>query len=125
VNSTCFNELVNFNWKDLIKTYKLYLISKIMKAILLAAGEGKRMRPLTLETPKPMIDVLGKPLLHHLIDGLPSEITVLIIVIGYKGEQIRAYFGESFEGRKVSYVIQEKQIGNAQALELCQPLLSK
>lgn len=96
-----------------------------MKAILLAAGEGKRMRPLTLETPKPMIDVLGKPLLHHLIDGLPAEITELIMVIGYKGDQIKKYFGAKFEGRPVTYVVQKKQIGNADALELCKPFLKK
>lgn len=94
-----------------------------MKAIILAAGEGKRMRPLTLVRPKPMIEVLGKPLLHHIIDSLPSEITELIIVIGYKGGAIKAYFGDQFEGRSVKYIVQEKQLGNAHALGLCRDLL--
>jgi NDP-sugar pyrophosphorylase family protein len=94
-----------------------------MKAIILAAGEGKRMRPLTLETVKPMIEILGKPILHHLIDSLPKEITELIIVIGYKGEQIRAYFGDSFEGRKINYVSQEKPLGTGHALMLCKDFI--
>ncbi len=96
-----------------------------MRAILLAAGEGKRMRPLTLEKPKPMIDVLGKPLLHWIIESLPSEITEIILVIGYKGEQIQKYFGDAFAGRKILYVAQDRQLGNAHALELCRSLLAK
>lgn len=95
-----------------------------MKAIILAAGEGKRMRPLTLETPKPMIEVLGKPLLHRLIEALPPEITEVIIVIGYKGEQIRSYFGDTWGGRQIVYVQQEKPMGTGHALALCQKLIS-
>ncbi len=95
-----------------------------MKAIILAAGEGKRMRPLTLVKPKPMVEVLGKPLLHHIIDALPSEITELIIVIGYKGEQIVAYFGDVFEGRPVTYIRQEKPEGQAHALLLCREFIA-
>ncbi len=83
------------------------------------------MRPLTLQTPKPMIEVLGKPILHWLIEALPSEITELIIVIGYKGDQIKKYFGDSFEGRKVTYVIQEKALGTGHALHLCKHLIKQ
>lgn len=89
-----------------------------MKAIILAAGEGKRMRPLTLTTPKPMIEVLGKPLLHHIIDSLPKAITELILVVGYKADVMKRYFGDSFEGRKITYVFQEKPLGSAHALYL-------
>jgi len=96
-----------------------------MKAVILAAGKGTRMRPLTLETPKPMVDVLGKPLLHHIIDSLPAEIAELILVVGYKQEQIRAYFGDSFEGRKVTYVEQKERLGTAHALFQAQPHLTK
>ncbi len=81
------------------------------------------MRPLTLVKPKPMVEVLGKPLLHHIIESLPDEITELIIVIGYKGDVIRRYFGDQFQGRPVTYVLQEKQLGNAHALALCKYLL--
>ncbi len=94
-----------------------------MKAIILAAGEGKRMRPLTLETPKPMVEILGKPLLHHIVDALPDVITELIFVVGYKAEQIKAYFGSEFEGRKVTYVRQDKPLGTGHALLLCKDLI--
>lgn len=94
-----------------------------MLAIILAAGEGKRMRPLTLSRPKPMIEVLGKPLLHHIIDSLPKEITRLAIVVGYKQEFIRSYFGQNFGGRSVEYVFQDKQLGTGHALKLCEKLV--
>jgi NDP-sugar pyrophosphorylase family protein len=71
-----------------------------------------------------MIDILGKPLLHHIIESLPLEITELLIVIGYKGDQIENYFGKRFEGRSVTYVHQEKPLGTAMALELCRKYLS-
>src|SRR3989344_8985294 len=94
-----------------------------MKAIILAAGEGKRMRPLTLTKPKPMLEVLDKPLLHWIIDSLPEEITEIILVIGYKGDQIKKYFGNSFGGRKITYIEQKEQLGTAHALKLVKPIL--
>lgn len=95
-----------------------------MKAILIAAGEGRRMRPLTLTTPKPMIRVLGKPLLHWIIQSLPAAITEIVIVIGYKGEQIKEYFGDRCDGRSIRYVWQEKQLGTGHALHLCRELVA-
>lgn len=90
-----------------------------MKAIILAAGEGKRMRPLTLETPKPMLEVLGKPLLEHLFESLPSEVTEILLVVGYKAEQIQRYFGSEYRGRHITYVSQEQPKGTGHALMLC------
>ncbi len=94
-----------------------------MKAIILAAGEGKRMRPLTLETPKPMLEVLGKPILQHVIESLPREIDELLIIIGYKGEKIEKYFGKKFDGRTITYVWQKEQLGTGHALMLCKDLI--
>ncbi len=94
-----------------------------MKAVILAAGEGKRMRPLTLVHAKSMIEVLGKPLLHHVIDTLPREITELIIIIGRKGEQIKKYFGNFFERRKITYIHQPKPLGTGHALHLAKRLI--
>lgn len=65
------------------------------------------MRPLTLERPKPLIPVLGRPILEHIVRALPEEIDELILVIGYKGEMIREHCGEEFCGRRVRYVVQE------------------
>ncbi|MDD5050184.1 MAG: nucleotidyltransferase family protein [Candidatus Pacebacteria bacterium] len=96
-----------------------------MKAVIIAAGVGKRMQPLTLTTPKPLLTVLGKTLLERVFDVLPNEITEMIIVIGYKGDMIQAKFGNSYKGKKIDYVEQKEQKGTAHALELCRHLLTK
>lgn len=94
-----------------------------MKCVILAAGEGIRMRPLTLENPKPLLKVAGKPLLEHIVSNLPDEIDELVLVVGYLGEKIREFCGERFLGRKVNYVWQEKKLGTGHALKLCEPHL--
>ncbi len=90
----------------------------------MAAGEGKRMQPLTFTKPKPLLEVAGRPLIDHIVDVLPKEITDLFIVVGYKKEQIIAHCGEHFKGRRVQYVHQEKPLGTRHALELCKPYLT-
>lgn len=90
---------------------------------MFTAGDGTRMRPLTLATPKALLPVRGKPILKHLGEALPDAVTELIIVVGYLKEQIQAYCGTHFLGRPVSYVVQEKKTGTAHALKLCQPHL--
>ncbi len=82
-----------------------------MQCVILAAGEGVRMRPLTLDRPKPLIEICGRPLLSHIVESLPPVVDELVIVIGYKGEMIRDYCGTEFLGRKVSYVVQENPKG--------------
>ena len=64
-----------------------------MQAVILAAGEGVRLRPLTLERPKPLIKVDGKTLLEHNLDQLVGVIDEVILVIGYKGNMIKEYIG--------------------------------
>ena len=95
-----------------------------MRAIILAAGEGIRMRPLTERVPKPMLTVLKKPLLSYILESLPDVITEFIIVVGYKREAIQNYFGDAYEGKPISYVIQERKTGTADALKLCRPRLN-
>ncbi len=94
-----------------------------MQCIILAAGEGVRMRPLTLHTPKPLLRVGGKTLLEHQLDILPMEVDEIIIVVGYLGQQIIDYFGNHFRGKKITYVWQEKKEGTYRALALCQGLI--
>jgi bifunctional UDP-N-acetylglucosamine pyrophosphorylase/glucosamine-1-phosphate N-acetyltransferase len=94
-----------------------------MQCVILAAGKGSRLRPLTETTPKPLIKVAGKPLLDHIVGALPSAVDELIIVTGYLEDQIKAYCGEHFHGRKVTYVHQAEQKGTAHALWLCKDLL--
>lgn len=94
-----------------------------MQCVILAAGLGKRMRPLTESRPKPLVDVCGKPLLKHIVEALPSSVDELIIVTGYKGEMIREYCGAEYLGRKVSYIEQTEQNGTAKALWLCKDFI--
>jgi NDP-sugar pyrophosphorylase family protein len=83
-----------------------------MKAVILAAGEGRRMRPLTLDTPKPLLKINSKAILDHIVERFSSEIDELIIVVNYLGDKIKEYCGNEFHGRKVSYS-QGSDKGNA------------
>lgn len=94
-----------------------------MQCIILAAGKGTRLRPLTDNCPKPLVKVAGKPLLDHIIEALPSAVDELIIVVGYLGHMIREYYGSEYHGKKVTYVEQVEQNGTARALWLCKDLL--
>lgn len=89
-----------------------------MKAVILAAGEGTRLRPFTVSEPKVMIPVANKPILEYVIDALVDNgITDIVMVVGYKKEKILTYFGtgEDF-GANIEYVIQKKQLGTAHGL---------
>lgn len=94
-----------------------------MQCVILAAGQGTRLRPLTDNTPKPLVEVAGKPLLDHIVGSLPSSVTELVIVTGYLEEKIREHCGTEYFGRKVTYVHQEEQKGTGHALWLCKELL--
>lgn len=94
-----------------------------MQCVILAAGKGTRLRPLTENCPKPLVEVGGKTLLDHIVGALPSSVDELIIVTGYLGEMIENYCGTEFHGRKVTYVTQKEQNGTAPALWLCKDLI--
>ncbi len=95
-----------------------------MQCVILAAGKGTRMRPLTEHLPKPLIKVCGKTLLQHIVEALPAEIEEIILVVNYLEEQIRAYCGEEFCGRRVKYVTQTNPAGGTGEALLCaKPLL--
>ncbi len=94
-----------------------------MQCVILAAGKGTRLKPLTDNCPKPLVKVGEKTLLDYIVGALPSSVDELIIVTGYLGEMIREYCGDEFYGRKVTYVTQEEQNGTAKALWLCKDLI--
>lgn len=96
-----------------------------MKAIILAAGEGRRMRPLTETTPKPLLRIQGKPLIEHIVEKLPREVDELIIVVGYLGHMIQDYCGENFLGRPVTYVEQSAPLGTYHAVSLAKDLIKE
>ena len=87
-----------------------------MKAVILAAGEGKRLRPFTETMPKVMLPVANRPILEYVVDALTnSGIHEIIIVVGYKKEVIMEHF-KDYEDTKIKYVTQDKQLGTAHAL---------
>ncbi len=94
-----------------------------MQCVILAAGKGTRLRPLTDETPKPLVKVNGKTLLDHIVEALPSAVKELIVVVGYRGDMIKDYCGSVFHGRPVTYVEQTEINGPAKALWLAKDLI--
>ncbi len=90
-----------------------------MKAVIFAAGKGKRMGELSEETPKPLLRVLQKSLLEHKLDSLPEQIKEVLIVVGHLKEKIINHLGESYDGRKITYIVQDELLGTAHCLFLC------
>lgn len=97
-----------------------------MQAVILAAGEGTRMRPLTYTKPKVMLPVANKPILEHLIIELKKAgIDNLILVVGYRSETIRGYFDDGSRWEvKIKYIEQRKQLGTADALKSATHLIN-
>lgn len=95
-----------------------------MKAIILAAGKGTRLRPLTEELPKPLVRIKGKPILEHIIDTLPKVIDEIILIVGYKGDMIQDYFGNEYQSRPITYIEQTELLGTGHAAMQVKPLLT-
>ena len=91
-----------------------------MKAVILAAGEGHRMRPLTSHRPKVMLPIANKPLVEHLlIEVKEGGVDEFIFIVGYCDEQVRSYFGDGEKwGVSISYEEQRRQLGTADAIRL-------
>jgi len=87
----------------------------MMKAFILAAGKGTRMRPLTVNKPKPMLPVGGKPILQHLVDNIEDKVDEIIILVGWKREEIKENIVS--KGTKISYVRQTELLGTADAID--------
>jgi dTDP-glucose pyrophosphorylase len=92
----------------------------VTKAVILAAGRGTRMRELTQEIPKPMVEVCGKPILSYIVDGLrDAGIRRILVVVGYRKEVVQDHFedGSPF-GLQITYAEQVAQDGTGKAVEL-------
>src|SRR2546428_6027985 len=93
---------------------------KIDKAVVLAAGRGTRMRELTAEVPKPMIEVRGKPVLQHIIEGLrDAGIREFLIIVGYHADAVQNFFGDgSRYNVEIQYATQTVQDGTGRVVDL-------
>jgi len=87
-----------------------------MKAIILASGEGSRLRPLTDTTPKPLIKILWKPLIEYNFEILKDIVDECIIVVKYKHEMFREYFWDFYGSMKLKYHIQSERPGTWAAI---------
>lgn len=89
-----------------------------LKAIILSAGEGSRMRPLTLTKPKTMLPVAGKPIIQYNIESLRDNgITDILLIVCYKEEMVRNYFGDGSDfGVNIFYKTQKDFLGTANAI---------
>lgn len=97
----------------------------MVKAFILAAGEGKRMRPLTEKRPKPMLHLAGRPLLQHTIEAMvEAGVEEVVILTGWKGESIRRHFGRGARfGIKIRYITQRERNGTGGAVYLAKKMM--
>ncbi|HVO78108.1 MAG TPA: bifunctional sugar-1-phosphate nucleotidylyltransferase/acetyltransferase [Methanomassiliicoccales archaeon] len=98
-----------------------------MKAVVLAAGEGTRLRPFTNTRPKVMIPVANRPILEYVVKALVENgVKDIVLVVGYRKERIMSYFGSGEAlGASIEYVVQEKQLGTSHALLAAESKLGK
>jgi UDP-N-acetylglucosamine diphosphorylase/glucosamine-1-phosphate N-acetyltransferase len=98
-----------------------------MECVVLAAGEGKRMRPLTVKRPKVMLPLANRPMMEHLVLATRvAGIKDFIFVVGYGEREIRRYFGDGSEfGINVTYVTQHRQHGTADAVRSVKGLVTE
>jgi UDP-N-acetylglucosamine diphosphorylase / glucose-1-phosphate thymidylyltransferase / UDP-N-acetylgalactosamine diphosphorylase / glucosamine-1-phosphate N-acetyltransferase / galactosamine-1-phosphate N-acetyltransferase len=94
-------------------------MARIEQAIILAGGEGQRLKPFTRLRPKVMIPVANKPILRYIVEALAeSGIRHIVLVTGYRREEIQDYFGSGKKfGVDITYVVQNTQVGTADALK--------
>src|SRR5580700_6937493 len=91
-----------------------------MDAVIMAAGLGKRLRPHTLTTPKPLLPVRGRPILDWTLGALPSPVDRVLVVINYLGEQVEAYLQSQRHFAQWEVVRQDVPRGTGDALRSCQ-----
>jgi dTDP-glucose pyrophosphorylase len=102
-------------------------MTKIDRAVLLAAGRGTRMRELTNDVPKPMIAVRGKPVLEHIVEGLrDAGVRSFLIIVGYHAEAVRNFFGNGQRHNvDIDYVTQTVQDGTGRVVNLARSFVGE
>lgn len=98
-----------------------------MKAVVMAGGEGSRLRPLTIGRPKPMVPMVSKPVMAHILDLLKRQgITEVVVTLHFRPEVIQSYFGDgSSLGMKIHYAIEEMPLGTAGSVKNAKEFLDE
>jgi mannose-1-phosphate guanylyltransferase/phosphomannomutase len=98
-----------------------------MKAVVMAGGEGSRLRPLTSGIPKPLVPVVGKPVMEHILRLLRKHgITDVVVTLQYLGSAIRDYFGDGSDfGVDITYVVEDSPLGTAGSVKNAQEYLDE
>jgi mannose-1-phosphate guanylyltransferase/phosphomannomutase len=98
-----------------------------MKAVVMAGGEGSRLRPLTSNQPKPMVPVAGRPCMEHILHLLRRHgLTQLVATLAYMPQVIHGYFGEgSHFGVELDYSVEQSPAGTAGSVKLCEHYLDE
>jgi NDP-sugar pyrophosphorylase family protein len=96
-----------------------------MKAVILAGGEGTRLRPLTLSTPKPVAPVVDRPFLSHQLDLLKGAgVDEVVFSVAYHPEQVEAVFGDGTEtGIRIRYAVEDSPLGTGGAVKNAESFL--
>ncbi len=95
-----------------------------MKAVILAGGEGTRLRPLTLTVPKPVVPVVDRPFLQHQLDLLArAGVSEVIFSVAYRPEKIQAIFGDGTPGMRIRYLVEDTPLGTGGAVKHAEALL--
>jgi mannose-1-phosphate guanylyltransferase len=90
-----------------------------MEAVVLAGGEGTRLRPLTLTTPKPVMPLAGRPFLSFMLDWLARHgVDDALLALGYKADAVHAVLGDSHHGMRLRYLVEDEPLGTAGPLRL-------
>src|SRR3990170_562612 len=104
-----------------------------MKAVIMAGGKGTRLRPLTSNQPKPMVSIVGKPCMEHILELLRAhDFEEVVVTLAFMPQAIRSYFGDGESlGLTIDYSIEEEPLGTAGSVRLARaelgdtlPLLS-
>lgn len=98
-----------------------------MKGLVLAAGEGTRLRPLTSNIPKPLISVAGRPFLSHVFRALSSSgVKEIVLLVGWKANRIKEFYGDgSREGVRIHYLEQKERMGTAHAIGVARQVMGE
>lgn len=96
-----------------------------MKALVLAGGRGKRLEDVSIQKNKCMIEINGRPVIEYSLDcALNTDIDEIVIVVGFRAEEIINSYGTRYKSKRLKYVVQQEQRGMVHAIECCQEILN-